>query len=78
LVSTFAIFLPSFIFVAISNPFIPRLRKSYLMSSFLDGVNLAALGLMAGVSLQLSQSLIGNPVSIVIGLIAAVLLFRFR
>jgi chromate transporter len=78
IVSTVAIFLPSFIFVAISNPFIPRLRSSNLMSSFLDGANLAALGLMAGVSLQLSRSLIGNPVSILIALLAAFLLFRFR
>jgi len=78
IVSTLAIFLPSFIFVAISNPIIPRLRNSALMGSFLDGVNLAALGLMAGVSLQLSRSMIENPTSMIIAITAALLLFRFR
>ena len=78
IVSTLGIFLPSFVFVAISSPFIPRLRQSPLMAGFLDGVNIAALALMAGVSLELSRSMIGNPVSIIIALMASVLLFRFR
>ncbi len=53
IVATIAIFLPSFILVAISNPFIPHLRKSKWMSAFLDAVNASALGLMAVVTVQL-------------------------
>jgi chromate transporter len=55
-VATTAIFLPSFIFVLIVNPLIPRLRKSLLMRGFLDGVNAASLGLMMAVSVSLALS----------------------
>jgi chromate transporter len=55
-VATTAIFLPSFIFVLIVNPLIPRLRKSPLMRGFLDGVNAASLGLMMAVSVSLALS----------------------
>ncbi len=47
LLATVGIFLPSFIFVLISNPWISRLRNSVLASAFLDGVNVSALALMA-------------------------------
>jgi chromate transporter len=39
LLATLGIFLPSFIFVAISNPLIPKLRNSAWAGSLLDGVN---------------------------------------
>lgn len=52
LLATIGIFLPSFIFVAISNPVIPRIRNSRRAGLLLDGVNLASLGLMAGVTLD--------------------------
>ena len=42
LLATLAIFLPSFVFVALSHPLIPRIRGSRLTGCFLDGVNVAA------------------------------------
>ena len=48
LVATAGIFLPAFIFVALSGLLIPRLRSSPGASRFLDGVNVASLALMAG------------------------------
>jgi chromate transporter len=54
IVATIAIFLPSFILVALSNPLIPHLRKSKWMSAFLDAVNGSAWGLMGVVTVQLS------------------------
>jgi chromate transporter len=54
IVATIAIFLPSFILVALSNPFIPHLRKSKWMSAFLDAVNASAVGLMVVVTVQLA------------------------
>ena len=53
ILATIAIFLPGFVFVALVYPIVPRLRRSHWMRSFLDGVNVAALGLMAGVTWQL-------------------------
>ena len=56
LLATLGIFLPSFIFVAISNPLIPKICNSTWASSLLDGVNASALGLMAAVTFQLAAS----------------------
>lgn len=52
-VATIAIFLPSFIFVLLSSPLIPKLRNSPIARSFLDGVNAGALGLMLAVCFSL-------------------------
>lgn len=77
-VATVGIFLPAFILVAITNPFIPRLRQSKWLGSVLDGVNVASAGLMAGVTLQLTSTAFVDIPTIVIGIASAVLLFRFR
>jgi len=78
LLATLGIFLPSFIFVALSNPFIPRLRNSPWASGLLDGVNVASLGLMAGVTWQLGRASLVDPFTILLALAAAVLLFRYK
>jgi chromate transporter len=56
MLATVAIFLPSFVFVAASRPLLPRLRRSPRTGAFLDGVNVAALGLMAAVTWQLARA----------------------
>jgi chromate transporter len=56
LVATVAMFLPAFIFVALSGPLVPRLRRSPLFGGILDGVNVASLALMATVSWQLGRA----------------------
>jgi chromate transporter len=48
-----AIFLPSFVFVSILHPIVPRLRKRPLTAAFLDSVNAASIGLLAAVGLKL-------------------------
>jgi chromate transporter len=78
LLATLGIFLPSFVFVAISNPLIPRLRKSPWAGSLLDGVNASSLGLMAAVSLQLGRASLIDLPAVAIALIAALLLLRFK
>ena len=70
-VATIGIFLPSFIFVLISSPFLPRLRKSPLASGFLDGVNAASLGLMITVCIVLAASALTGVGSWIIFLLAA-------
>jgi chromate transporter len=77
-VATIGIFLPGFIFVAISNPLIPRIRQSPLLSALLDGVNVAAIGLMAAVTVELAQSALVDPLTIVLAVAAAVLLVRYK
>jgi chromate transporter len=78
LLATLAIFLPSFAYVAISAPLLPRLRKSPWASAFLEGATLASLGLMAGVMLQLGAAAFVDPLTVLAGALALLLLFRFR
>src|SRR5437016_4057588 len=56
IVATLGIFLPAFIFVALSGPFIPRIRRSETAGAFLDAVNASSLALMAVVTWQLGHS----------------------
>ncbi|NET03027.1 MAG: chromate efflux transporter [Sphaerospermopsis sp. SIO1G1] len=53
IIATLGIFVPSFIFVAILNPLIPRLRNSPWTKAFLDAVNVSAVALMVVTTLQL-------------------------
>jgi chromate transporter len=76
--ATAGIFLPSFFFVAVSNPFIPRLRNSTWLSGLLDGVNAAAVSLMAAVTWQLGRGSLTDWPSILIAIISLVLLIRFK
>jgi chromate transporter len=55
-VATVGIFLPAFIFVALSGPLIPRLRRSPFAGAFLDGVVVASLALMAVVTWDLGRA----------------------
>jgi len=78
LLATLGIFLPSFVFVALSHPLIPRLRNSPVAASLLDGVNVASLGLMAAVTWQLGRAALVDPFTIALALTSAFLLFRFN
>ena len=75
--ATVGMFLPAFLFVVVTARFLPRLRKSPIAGAFLDGVNAAALALMAFVGWQFARVTLVNVPSIVIAVIAVVLL-RFK
>jgi chromate transporter len=67
-IATLAIFLPSFVFVALSSRWIVRMRASGGLGRLLDGVNAASLGLMAAVVLQLTRgALVDGPASVIGG-----------
>ncbi len=76
--ATLGIFLPSFVFVMASSPLIPRLRRSSWASGFLDGVNVASLGLMAAVTWQLGRAAVIDWFTAVLALISAVLVFCLK
>jgi chromate transporter len=78
LLATLAIFLPSFVFVALSYPLVPRLRASPWASALLDGVNVASLGLMAAVTLQLGRAALVDPLTIGLALLCLLALVRFN
>jgi chromate transporter len=74
LLATLGIFLPSFLLVALAYPLIARLRASALTSAFLDGVNVASLGLMAAVCGQLCRVTLTETFSVLLTLAAGVAL----
>ena len=75
--ATLAMFLPGFVFVAASRPFLYRLRESEFGSGFLDGVINASLGLWAGVTWEIMTAALMDPVSIVIMIIGLILLIAY-
>lgn len=77
-VATVGIFLPAFVFVAISGPLIPRIRGSKIAGAVLDGVNVASLALMAAVALQLGRSAIIDVPTALLAAIGAAVLIRYR
>src|SRR5438552_11730482 len=78
IVATLGIFLPAFIFVALSGPFIPRIRRSETAGAFLDAVNASSLALMAVVTWQLGHSAVVDVTSLVLVVASAIVLFRIR
>lgn len=78
LVATVAIFLPSFFFVLILNPLIPRLRESRWTAAFLDSVNVAAVALMAVVTVDLGRATLTSLPAWAIAAAASVAALGFR
>ena len=76
--ATIGIFAPGFVFVALTQPLIPRLRASTIASGLLDGVVIASLGLMAAVTYHLGLSAIVDVPTAALGAVAAVLLFVWQ
>jgi chromate transporter len=76
--ATIGIFLPAFVFVALSGWLVPRLRKSEIMGAFLDGINTASLALMVFVTFQLGKSALVDWTTVLLAAASAVLLIRFK
>jgi chromate transporter len=78
LLATLGIFLPSFILVGLLSRVLPLVRKSWWAASFLDGVSVAALGLMTAVAIQLGRVVLVDIFSIALTLGALFVLLRFK
>lgn len=77
-VAAFSIFLPSFIFVALLNPLIPRLRNSPWSAAFLDGANVSAVAIMIAVLIDLGRGSLTSLAAWGIFLLATVLRLKWR
>ena len=78
IVATVGIFLPSFVFVALSAPLVPHLRRSESTAAFLNGVNVASWVLMAAVTVDLATSSVLDLPTLALALGSLVALIRFR
>lgn len=76
--STIAIFLPSFVFVALLNPLMKKMRQSKGLSAFLDAVNVASVAIIAAVCFAVGKETITDWRTIVIALISAFIVFKFK
>jgi chromate transporter len=77
-VATVGVFVPGFIFVALSGRMLPRIRRSPLAAAILDGVVVGSLALMAVVAWQLGRAAIVDWITLAIMGVSAGLLLRFR
>ena len=78
LAATTGIFLPSFLFVLILNPLIPKMQKSSLLRYFLDAVNVAAVAVMLAVLVVMTKDTLIDWQTIVIALLALLLVFKTK
>src|SRR5690606_33606652 len=78
LAASAASFLPAFLFVTLTQPLVPRLRRSAWAAPFLDGVNVAALALMIVVTFRLAGEVLDGWYPIALFFIGAAVLIRFN
>jgi chromate transporter len=76
--ATLGIFLPAFVFVALSRLVIPKIRGSTHAGAFLDGVNVASLALMAVVAIDLGRASLVDVPALGLAVTSALLLFYLR
>lgn len=76
--STIAIFLPSFVFVALLNPLMKKLRGSKGLSVFLDAVNVASVAIIAAVCFEMGKETITDWRTILIAIISGIIVFKFK
>jgi len=76
--ATTGIFLPSFLFVWLLNPLIPKMRKSKVLGYFLDSINVAAVAIMLAVLVTMSQQTLVDWQAAFIALVSGVLIFKFK
>jgi chromate transporter len=78
LISTIAIFLPSFIFVALLNPLVKKMRNSVLFSTFLDTVNIASIAIILSICLKMGNETIRDWRTFLIAILSILALFKFK
>lgn len=78
LAATTGIFLPSFLFVLILNPLIPKMQQSKLLRYFLDSVNNAAVAVMLAVLFIMAKETLIEWQAIAIAILAVFLTFKTK
>ena len=78
LVSTIGIFLPSFVFVALLNPLVNKMRNSRLFSAFLDAVNVASVAIIAAICYQMGRESIIDWRTTLIGIVSITLVLVLK
>jgi len=77
-VATLEIMIPSFIFVLMLNPIIPRLRKSKVFSKFLDAVSISAIAIMLIVGIKLMIEVLIDLKTIIFAILSSVVFLKYK
>lgn len=77
-VSTLGIFLPSFLFVALLNPLVKKMRKSIIFSLFLDAVNVASVAIIVSVCITMGMGTVTDWRTILIAVVCLFLSFLYK
>ncbi|SHN08406.1 chromate efflux transporter [Mucilaginibacter sp. OK098] len=78
IISTIGIFLPSFIFVALLNPLVRKMRSSKIFAAFLNAVNVASIALILTVCYQLGKDGFNNWRTLLIAIFSIFILLKFK
>ena len=78
LAATIGIFLPSFLLVLIAAPILARHRTNRNVQGFIKGAYAAAIGTILGASVLLGRIAIGDWFTVLIGVTALAVLFRWK
>ena len=76
--ATAGIFMPSFLFVWLLNPLIPKMRKSKVLGYFLDSINVAAVAIMLAVVITMSKQTLVDWQAALIAILSGILIFGFK
>lgn len=78
LISTLAIFLPSFVFVALLNPLVKKMRNSKPFAVFLDAVNVASIAIIVSICYELGKETITDWRTILIAILSVGIVFKYK
>lgn len=78
LVATVGIFLPSFLFVALLNPLVKKMRDSELFTCFLDAVNVASVALILAICVTMGKESVTDWKTSLIMIASLLISFGFR
>lgn len=78
LLATVGIFLPSFFFVWLLNPLIPKMRSSKPFAAFLDAINVASIALIFAVGVKMTIVSFTEWKTIIITILGLFILLIFR
>ena len=77
-VATVGIFAPSFVLVPLIDRLLAAIRRWSWVRTALDGVNVVAVGLMAGVAAQLARTALVDPLTVALAAVTLGVLLRWR
>ncbi|MBP6234529.1 MAG: chromate efflux transporter [Saprospiraceae bacterium] len=78
IIATIGIFLPAFVFVALLDPLLKKMRSSVRLSIFLDAVNVASVAIILSVCLSMGQEIMTDWRTLFIALISLFITFGYR